>query len=306
MSKIIVIGSSNTDMVIKSDRLPGPGETILGGTFLMNPGGKGANQAVAAARLDAEVVFIARVGADIFGIQAIRGFERAGIDTDFVVVDPDEPSGVALIMVNASGENCISVASGSNMKLTPSDVDKAIGQIDAAAVLLMQLESPLRTVEHAAMLGRQRNKVVILNPAPAQPLPDSLLANLDIITPNESEAELLTGIKVDSPESAHAAAEALRSRGVGTVIITMGAQGACVLSGSFSGLVPTHKVKAVDTTAAGDTFNGALAVGLVNGMPVQEAVAFANKAAAVSVTRFGAQASCPTQKDLQSLENLQP
>jgi len=298
MSKIVVVGSSNTDMVIKSEHLPAPGETILGGAFLMNPGGKGANQAVAAAKLEGDVVFVAKVGDDIFGQEAVQGFQTVGINTDYIGVDPDNPSGVATIMVDAKGENCIAVASGANNTLGIEDVDKAMDQIDAASVLLMQLESPVPTVEYVASLGKAKGKTVILNPAPAQTLSDELLANLDIITPNETEAELLTGVKVDSLESAQSAADALHAKGLGTVIITLGSQGSYVSSNAFTGLVPTRKVDAVDTTAAGDTFNGALAVGLVNGEAIEEAVAFANKAATVSVTRIGAQSSCPTLDEL--------
>jgi len=298
MSKIVVIGSSNTDMVIKSRHLPAPGETILGGEFLMNPGGKGANQAVAAARLGGEVVFVAKVGNDIFGQEAVAGFKKEGINTDFIVVDSEQPSGVAIIMVDEKGENCISVASGANNALCPADVDRALEEIDASDVLLMQLETPIETIEHAAALGSEKGKTVILNPAPARELSDELLSKLDIITPNESEAEILTGIKVESPEDAKAASKALRGKGVGTVIITLGSEGAYVESGAFSGMVPVRKVDVVDTTAAGDTFNGALAVALAAGKGTEDAVAFANAAASISVTRLGAQASAPRLKEL--------
>ena len=299
MSKIAVIGSSNTDMVIKTAHLPAPGETVLGGQFLMNPGGKGANQAVAAARLGGDVVFVAKVGDDIFGQEAVEGFKSEGINTDYIVVDPDNPSGVATITVDEQGENCIAVASGANSALGPADIDSAAPQIEAASVLLMQLETPVRTVKHAALLGRKAGKTVILNPAPAQPLSDDLLALLDVITPNETEAEILTGIKVQTEHDAEEAARALRDKGVGAVIITLGSRGAFVLSESFLGLVPAPKVEPVDTTAAGDTFNGALAVGLADGQTIEDAVAFANKAAAISVTRLGAQASAPKLEELE-------
>lgn len=299
MSKIAVIGSSNTDMVIKTARLPVPGETVLGGQFLMNPGGKGANQAVAAAKLGGDVVFVAKVGDDIFGQEAVEGFKSEGINTDYMVVDPDNPSGVATITVDEQGENCIAVASGANSALGPGDIDSASPQIEAATVLLMQLETPLGTVEHAASLGRKAGKTVILNPAPAQPLSDDLLALLDVITPNETEAEILTGIKVETEHDAEQAARALRDKGVGAVIITLGSRGAFVLSESFLGLVPAPKVEPIDTTAAGDTFNGALAVGLADGQTIEDAVVFANKAAAISVTRLGAQASTPTLEELE-------
>ena len=299
MSKIAVIGSSNTDMVIKTAHLPAPGETVLGGQFLMNPGGKGANQAVAAARLGGDVVFVAKVGDDIFGQEAVEGFKSEGINTDYIAVDPDHPSGVATITVDEQGENCIAVASGANSALGPADIDSAATQIEAASVLLMQLETPLGTVEHAASLGRKAGKTVILNPAPAQPLPDDLFALLDVITPNETEAEILTGIKVETEHDAEQAARTLRDKGVGAVIITLGSRGAFVLSESFLGLVPAPKVEPVDTTAAGDTFNGALAVGLAGGQTIEDAVAFANRAAAISVTRLGAQASAPKLEELE-------
>lgn len=301
MSTIIVIGSSNTDMVIKSAHLPAPGETILGGEFFMNPGGKGANQAVAAARLGGEVVFVAKVGDDIFGQEAVQGFKNEGIDTDYIVVDPRNPSGVTTIMVDDQGENCIAVASGANGTLSPADIDKALARIDAADVLLMQLETPIPTIDYAASAGSEKWKTVILNPAPAQALSDDLLAKLDVITPNETEAEILTGIKVENTTDAEKAALALREKGVGTVIITLGSQGAFVMADSFTGMVPVRKVNAVDTTAAGDTFNGALAVGMANGLPIEAAVEFANKAASVSVTRLGAQASAPRLEELEGL-----
>lgn len=299
MPKIVVVGSSNTDMVIKSERLPAPGETILGGAFFMNPGGKGANQAVVAARLEGEVVFIAKVGDDIFGQEAVAGFKRDGINTDFIGVDAQLPSGIATIMVDNKGENCIAVAAGANNSLSAKDVDLAMEQIDTASVLLMQLETPMETIEYVASLGHKKGKLVILNPAPAQALSDALLAKVDVITPNETEAELLTGIKVETLDDAKAASAFLRKKDVGTVVITLGSQGAFVNSERFSGLVPVRKVKVVDTTAAGDTFNGALATGIAGGMEIEEAVSFANEAAAISVTRLGAQASAPGLKELK-------
>jgi len=265
----------------------------------MNPGGKGANQAVAAAKLGGDVVFVAKVGDDIFGQEAVQGFKNEGINTDYVVVDSENPSGVATIIVDDQGENCIAVASGANSTLSPADIDRAASQIEEASVLLMQLETPVPTIEHAASLGKKAGKTVILNPAPAQPLSDSLLAQLDVITPNETEAEILTGVKVETTNDAEKAARALRDKGIGVVILTLGSRGAFVLSESFVGLVPAPKVDAVDTTAAGDTFNGALAVGLANGQAIEDAVAFANKAAAISVTRLGAQASTPRLEELE-------
>ena len=297
-NNILVIGSSNTDMVIKSSRLPAPGETILGGDFLMNPGGKGANQAVAAARLGGSVNFITKVGIDIFGQAALEGLERHGINITYINKDENTPSGVALIMVDGQGENSISVALGANNTLSKSDLDNANKAFEKADYVLMQLEIPLEAIQYATQLAFINKAKVNLNPAPAQNLPDDLVAKLYCITPNETEATLLTGIKVTDDASAHQAALALRAKGVSNVIITMGSKGAYILNDELATLIPTEKVNAVDTTAAGDTFNGALVVGLSKGWGFLEAITFANKAAAYSVTKMGAQASTPTLEDL--------
>ena len=298
MKKIVVIGSTNTDMVVKAARIPAPGETILGGRFLMNPGGKGANQAVAAARLGGAVVFVAKVGDDLFGREAKSLFAKEGICTDYVLTDAVEPSGVALIMVDEKGENCISVASGANGTLTPGDVEAARGEIEKAGLILMQLETPVETVLRAAQWASAKGVPVVLNPAPACELPDALLKCLSLITPNESESQLLTGIQVSDETSAALAAKALCAKGVKSVVITMGAKGAFVYADGQGVLVPAFKVKAVDTTAAGDVFNGALAVALTEGHSLTVAVGFAAKAASVSVTRMGAQASAPYRDEI--------
>jgi len=296
---IVIIGSSNTDMVIKSPHLPAPGETILGGTFFMNAGGKGANQAVAAARLGGQVSFIAKVGRDIFGKEAIQLFKKEGIDVAAVLKDKKFPSGIALITVDDKGENCISVASGANAALTPANIKKFKAKIESASILLMQLETPLDTIGFAASHAANHNVKVILNPAPACPLPDELLGKLSIITPNEKEAEMLTGIAVNDASSAEHAANALHKKGVDTVIITMGAKGALLFHEDHFSFIETVKVDAVDTTAAGDVFNGALAVALSGGRPMVDAVRFACKAASISVTRLGAQASAPYIHELE-------
>ncbi len=298
MKRIVVVGSTNTDMVVKAARIPAPGETILGGRFLMNPGGKGANQAVAAARLGAEVVFIAKVGDDLFGREAKALFAKENICTDYVLTDPSEPSGVALIMVDAKGENCIAVASGANGTLMPEDIEGLEGVIAQSDLLLMQLETPLETVRYAADVAVNLGVPVILNPAPACELPSDLYDCLEVITPNESEAELLTNIKVTDEASAEAAARVLCDKGVRQVVITMGAKGAYVFDGEDGVMVPAFKVEAVDTTAAGDVFNGALAVALTEELELEEAVRFASKAASISVTRMGAQASAPRREEL--------
>ena len=296
--KILVVGSSNTDMVIQTPHFPAPGETILGGRFLMNAGGKGANQAVAAARLGGMVTFVGKIGDDIFGKQAVQQLKDEGINVDFVAVDPENPSGVALITVDKKGENSIVVAPGSNGTLSSADFDKAIVELDDSEFVLMQLEIPIPTVEHIARMASKKQKKVVLNPAPAAVLTDELLQNLYIITPNETEAELLTGIKVTDEQSALKAALVLNEKGVELVIITMGAAGAFLLSNGKSEIISAPKVEAVDTTAAGDTFNGALVVALSEGKTIQESIAFANKAAAISVTRIGAQSSVPYRKEI--------
>lgn len=300
-NRIVVIGSTNTDMVIKSNELPKPGETVLGGKFQMIPGGKGANQAVAAATLDGEVTFVTKLGNDMFGKQAISNFEERGIDTQFIRTDENTPSGVALIMVDDKGENSISVALGANNELNSIDIVNAEDVIANAAFVLIQLEIPVETVAHAIEIAAKHGTKVILNPAPARELSAEMLKNVAIITPNETETELLTGIKVTDEQSAQKASIKLNEIGVETVIITMGSKGAYVYSADVNRLVPSVKVEAVDTTAAGDTFNGALAVVLAEGTELIEAVDFANKAAACSVTKMGAQTSAPTRKEVYNL-----
>lgn len=298
--KILVVGSSNTDMVIQTNHFPAPGETILGGRFLMNAGGKGANQAVAAARLGGMVTFVGKIGDDIFGKQAVQQLEDEGINVDFVAVDTENPSGVAMITVDRKGENSIVVAPGSNGTLSSADFDKALAELDDSEFVLMQLEIPISTVEYIARMAAKKQKKVVLNPAPAAVLTDELLQNLYIITPNETEAELLTGIKVTDGQSAQKAALVLNEKGVELVIITMGSAGAFLLSNGISEIISASKVEAVDTTAAGDTFNGALVVALSEGKTIQESIAFANKAAAISVTRIGAQSSVPFRKEISN------
>ena len=299
--KIVVAGSSNTDMILQMDHIPRPGETILGGQFSMAAGGKGANQAVAAARAGGQVTFLARVGADMFGRQAVEGFRRDGIDVRYVLEDEQAPSGVALIFVAANGENSIGVASGANLCLSPADVQQAASAIQDASALVMQLETPLETVRAAARIAAAKRVPVILNPAPAQPLDDALLALVTVLTPNESEAELLTGVPVADVAAAARAAEVLRSRGVAQVIITLGARGAWVASAAFQGLVPAFPVQPVDTTAAGDVFNGALAVAMSEQRPLEQAVRFACAAAALSVQKLGAQPSAPPRAEIERL-----
>ncbi len=291
--KILVIGSSNTDMVIKTRRFPQPGETILGGEFFMFAGGKGGNQAVAAARLQGDVTFVCKTGTDIFGTNAIEGYKKEGIETGYILRDEQLPSGVALITVNGEGENNIVVASGANYSFAIKDADNLLPVIRDAAILLLQLEIPLTTVEKIVAIAKKTSAKVVLNPAPAQVLSDVLLNGLYLITPNETEAETLTGIQVVDADSARLAAMYLRDKGVQHVIITLGSKGAFVSIDEFEGLVPAPVVKAVDTTAAGDVFNGALVAALAANRDIQESIVFACKAAALSVTRMGAQSSAP-------------
>lgn len=299
MKEILVIGSSNTDMVIKTDKIPGPGETILGGKFLLNPGGKGANQAVAATRLGCKVTFVGKRGNDLFGNQTVGLLMREGIDTEFFIKDNDLPSGVALITVDANGENSIVVAPGANGNLLPEDLPDEIFDRNRYPILLLQLEIPVKTVEYAVNKACKHGIKTILNPAPATNLSPGLLKCISYLTPNEIEAESLTGITISDSISCHKAATVLSEMGVKNVIITLGETGAYVLSDEFTGLMEGIKVNAVDTTAAGDIFNGALAVALAEGKELPEAVRFANKAASISVTRLGAQASAPFRNEVE-------
>ncbi|HTE10957.1 MAG TPA: ribokinase [Chitinophagaceae bacterium] len=301
MSKIVVIGSSNTDMVIKTSKFPVPGETILGGEFFMFSGGKGANQAVAAARMGAEVILICKTGNDIFGQRAIDEFKKEGIITAYIQKDNNTASGTALILVDDNGENEIVVAPGANETLTAIEIQAAEKVIAGATILLLQLEIPVNSVLFAAKKGYEAGTKVILNPAPAQKLPDEIFPCLYLVTPNETEAEILTGIKVSDLASASKAAVVLLQAGVQNVIITLGAQGAFFKNENIEMLVKAPVVKAIDTTAAGDVFNGVLAVEITSGAAWEAAISIACKAAAVSVTRMGAQASMPYRKEVEDL-----
>lgn len=299
--RIVVLGSSNTDMTVRLDRLPRAGETLLGGEFSLAAGGKGANQAVAAARAGGAVSFVARVGNDVFGDQALAAFRRDGIQVDTVFRDRDAPSGVALIFVDRKGQNSIAVAGGANTKLTARDVARARPALATASSLVMQLETPLPTVIAAAEAAHAFGTRIILNPAPATELPARLLRLVSILTPNEIEAETLTGIRVTDDASAERAARLLLKRNVATVILTLGARGAFALSSDVCSRVKGFKVKPTDTVAAGDVFNGALAVALGEGQSLLDAVRFANAAGALSVTRHGAQPSAPHRREIERL-----
>lgn len=302
MSKILVVGSSNTDMVVKTIRFPMPGETLLGGEFFMFSGGKGANQAVAAARMGSEVTLICKIGDDIFGKRSVEEFKKEGINTQFIEMSSEKASGTALILVNENGENEIVVASGANETLNENNIDAALEAFAVADVVLLQLETPLQTVLYAAKTAFEMGKKVILNPAPAQQLPEELFKYLYLITPNETEAEILTGIKVIERTTAAAAAEKLLSMGVPQVIITLGAEGAYYKNHEMEMFVPSPKVKAIDTTAAGDVFNGVISVQTAEGNDLEASIAFACKVAAISVTRMGAQPSMPYKKEMEELQ----
>ncbi|GAB3432191.1 ribokinase [Niabella aquatica] len=302
MSKtIVIIGSSNTDMVIRTPRFPARGETVIGSDFLMNAGGKGANQAVAVARLGGKAVFVCRTGNDVFGEDAVRLLTKEGIDTSYIKTECEGASGVAIITVNNAGENTIVVAPGSNAQLSEAQIDEAREPILSAGYVLMQLEIPLNTVMYATKIAFESKVPVVLNPAPAAALPDELYKMVAIITPNEKEAAVLTGIAVTDPVSARKAAKALADKGVAVVIITMGREGALLYDGLTFTHIKAPVVNAVDTTAAGDVFNGALVVALSEGMDLVDAVTFACHASAVSVTKRGAQKSVPYRSELDVL-----
>ena len=305
LKKIVVIGSSNTDMVIKSEKLPAPGETVLGGTFLMNPGGKGANQAVAAARLGGRVTFICKTGDDLFARRAEEGYRQEGIDTAFMLCNAEVPSGVALITVDAKGENCIAVAPGANNTLLPADIEQARSEIESADLVIMQLEIPLETVICAARIAHESGVKVLLNPAPASALPEELLRMVDVLIPNRGEASALTNIEVTDWETAERAARVLHGYGVGSVLITLGAYGALCFDGSECTHIAPIKEKTVDTTAAGDTFCGALCVAQAEERDLEQAARFASLVASISVTRLGAQNSVPYRREIDDIRVAQ-
>ncbi|MBQ1201500.1 MAG: ribokinase [Alistipes sp.] len=299
MNKIVVIGSSNTDMVVRSERLPRPGESVIGGGFMMAGGGKGANQAVAVARMGHRVLFAAAVGNDMFGDAAVAAYKRFGIDTTYIA-RKDTPSGVALIMVDGAGQNSISVALGANNTLTVEDVMPALEQVESGDIVLLQLEIPMETVDACVAVAAAKGARVVLNPAPAAVVSEHTLSKLYLITPNQTEAQTLTGVDVTDEATAQLAAQVLVSHGVERVVITMGSAGAYLYEEGKGVLIPACKVSAVDTTAAGDVYNGALCAALAEGQSLQDALKFATKASAISVTRVGAQPSVPTREEVDN------
>jgi len=300
MNRLVVLGSVNADHVLRVPHFPRPGETLTGHSYQVVPGGKGANQAVAAARLGAPVSFIARIGDDAIGQQMRQGFEQDGIDVSAVELDETLPTGIAIIYVSDEGENSIGISAEANGALSPAMVKRHEAMIADAYTLLLQLEVPLESVFEAAKLARSHGTRVVLNPAPARPLPADLLALVDLITPNQTEAELLTGVKVSDEASAALAADRFHQMGISDVMITLGSQGVYCSNARQQQLIPGFRVEAVDTTAAGDTFNGALLAAELAGADFNAAVRFAHGAAALSVTKFCAQSSIPSKVEVDA------
>lgn len=297
--KIVVVGSANTDMILKCHALPRPGQTILGGDFSIAAGGKGANQAVAAARLGGYVFFVARLGRDWMGDQALTNYRAEGIDCSYITRDESAASGVALIMVDDAAENLIGVAPGANGTLTPIETSAAESTVRDAAIVMVQLEIPLETVLFAINLARKHNVRIILNPAPARELPAEIYRDV-VLTPNETEAALLTG-----ESKVERAAQELLSLGARDVIVTLGERGAVWASRNQMQMIPAFQMRAIDTTAAGDAFNGGLAVALARGDEMPVAIRYASAVAALSVTKSGALPSLPTQNEVaQFLANV--
>jgi len=299
MANILVIGSLNADLVVRAPRFPAPGETIQGEDLATIPGGKGANQAVAAARLGAQVAMTGRVGSDAFGSMLIENLRQNHVDASRVLPDETAATGTAIIVVNADGQNSIVLSPGANGKITPAHIEPSL--IPPAKLLLLQFEIPLETVVHAARLAKEKGLRVLLNPAPARPVPEELLGLCDLVLPNETELASLTGKPVGDLASAEAAARWLVRRGAKNVIVTLGENGALLVNEERTKHIPSFKVAVVDTTAAGDAFVGGLAVGLLDGQTLEDAVQYGCACGALAVTRFGAQPSLPTSEEVATL-----
>ena len=304
-AEVVVIGSINMDMVVTLDHRPAKGETVLGNHFFMSPGGKGANQAYAAGKLGARTMMLGKLGEDVFAQQLIANLQQAGIDTSMITKLPDVSSGIALISIDAEGDNSIVVAPGANSAIARPDIDRWEPYIQKAKIILLQLEIPLDSVVYAAETAHKHGVSVLLDPAPAQPLPDELLSIADFITPNESELSALTGVDVTDAESAIKAASRLIDRGVKTVLAKLGSKGVAAVDSKGAFVIKGYPVKAVDTTAAGDSFAGAFATAIAEGKDVKAAAQFANAVAAIAVTRMGAQASMPSRQEVESFMKQQ-
>ena len=298
--KVVVVGSFNMDLVVKAGRRPQTGETLMGEEFGMFIGGKGSNQAIAAARLGADVTMIGRLGTDLFGDTLMAAHAEESICTDYVIRDTEVGTGIASILIDTDGDNSIVLVPQANMRLTVEDIERASESITAADVLLLQLEVPIAASQRAAEIAKSNGATVVLNPAPAQELPDNFLAQVDILTPNEVETESLSGVKVSTATDAERAAKVLLDKGLSAVILTLGERGAVLLTPDLTRQVPAYTVEVVDTTAAGDAFCGALATVLARGDNLVDAVAFANAAGALAVTVLGAAPSMPTATQVEA------
>ncbi len=298
MKKILIFGSSNTDMTVKTPTLPVPGETVIGGVFTMSAGGKGANQAVAAKRVGGDVSFICKVGNDVFGDNSIKHYEEEGIDVSGILRS-GKPSGVALITVDKDAENCIVVASGANLDFTDEDIAASEAALKSCDILLMQLEIPVSAVLKAAKIAHEAGAFVVLNPAPYAELPEEIFKYISLFIPNETELASFSGMPVTDKDSAAAAAKVLLGKGVRNMIVTMGSKGSLIIDGGEPQLVLARKVKAVDTTGAGDTYCGSICVALSEGKSIKEAAEFASAVSALSVTKMGAQTAIPTRAEAE-------
>ncbi len=298
--KILVIGSTNVDFLIKTDKLPALGETVTGGIFMQNFGGKGANQAVGAARAGGDVTFVTCLGKDLYAEELVRSFRNDGMDTQYVFTDQEMATGSALIMLDKNGNNYLSVAPGANFRLTPVHIDKALNVLMAAEIIILQMEIPFETTAYIFELAEKYNKKVLFNLAPARPFDADVLKHTHAFVVNEVEASMVTGLQVETDTEVRSAANILLAMGPEIVVITLGARGSFIASAGYQQFVPAFKVKAVDTTAAGDVYCGSLAVALVEGKSPVEAVRFAGAASAISVTRLGAQPSAPNRKEIEA------
>jgi ribokinase len=297
MGKICVVGSLNMDLVATGERIPVVGETVLGETFKQVPGGKGANQAASMGRLQGDVAMIGKVGEDAFGEALIQALAEARVETKAITKAPTS-TGIALITVQADGDNAIVVVPGANAELRPADIDAAKAVIEESEIVITQLETPVDTVTYALKLAKEQGKLTILNPAPAMPLADELIQNVDYLTPNETELAILSGMPTETDEELEAAAKAMMNKGVKVLIVTLGSKGCLVIDKNGTRQFPAFKVKAVDTTAAGDSFNGGVAVALAEGKSLEEAIGFATKVGALTVQKAGAQSSLPTREEV--------